>query len=84
MEKMPSWKIKEMIQKLLSEIEEEDIGISLLTTHYRDNAELAFFSEPDRGRVMEILHRLSEDSQRHKLLLGEVINCLTEKISRHP
>lgn len=81
MSKLTNEEIKEIILKLLSEIEEEDIGISLLTTHYRDSAELAFFSEPDRGRVMEILHRLSEDSKRHKELLAEVINRLTEKIS---
>ena len=81
MERMPSWKIKEIIQKLLSEIEEEDIGISLLTTHYQDNEELAFFSEADRGRVMDILILLGEDSKRHKQILARIISCLNEKIS---
>ncbi len=81
MVKLENEKIKKIIQQLLSEIEEEDIGISLLTTHYQGDEELAFFSGPDRGRVVEILRLLSEDSKRHKQLLMKIISRLNEKIS---
>lgn len=72
--------IKEIIDRLLKEIEEEDIGISLLTMHYRSRGELQFFGEDDRRRVIEILGKLSKDSKRHKKLLAVVIQHLAQKL----
>lgn len=64
---------EEIIRKLLAEIEEEDIGISLLTTFYQNKDELDFFRDFDRERVQKILRALSEDSKRHKELLEKAV-----------
>ncbi len=72
--------IKELIDRLLSEIEEEDIGISLFSTFYQNESELDFFTKPDRDRTLVILKRLSDDSKRHKEMLENVITKLGKKI----
>lgn len=77
---MKKEKIKDLISKLLSEIEEEDIGISLFSTFYQNDIELSFFTNPDRERVLKILKKLSDDSKRHKIILGKVIVELEKKI----
>ena len=68
-----------MIDKLLGEIEEEEVGISLLTTQYQNQEELSFFSPEDRERVMLILKKLSDDSHQHKRLLEKIITHLGKK-----
>jgi hypothetical protein len=73
-------KIQNLIESLLAEIEEEDIGISLFTTFYQNEEELNFFTVPDRERVSKILKQLSDDSSRHKVMLATVITRLGEKI----
>lgn len=65
-----------MIDKLLHEIEEEDIGISLFSTFYQDERDLHFFKEEDREQVIKILKKLSEDSRCHKSLLEKIIGRL--------
>ena len=72
--------IKTIIEKLLADIEEEDIGISLFSTFYQNQDELHFFKEEDREQVAKILKKLSEDSKRHKTILAEVIQHLEQKI----
>jgi len=72
-------RITEIIQKLLREIEEEEVGISLLSTHYQDGGELDFFKADDRERVVRILKRLAEDSGRHKQILIEIIGRLEKR-----
>ena len=72
--------MREIIDRLLGEIEEEDIGISLFTTFFQNEEELRFFKEGDRGRVLKILEKLSEDSKRHKGILGKIIGELGKKI----
>jgi dsDNA-binding SOS-regulon protein len=76
---MTKEKIREMIGKLLGEIEEEEVGISLLNTHYQNQEELAFFTPEDRERVMVILKKLSDDSHRHKKLLEKIVTQLGKK-----
>ena len=71
--------VKEIIEKLLKEIEEEDIGISLFSTFYPMERELSFFSEADRERVLKILKKLSEDSRNHKKILEKIIANLEHK-----
>ncbi|MCB9799620.1 MAG: hypothetical protein H6757_02540 [Candidatus Omnitrophica bacterium] len=71
-------KIKAVISKLLQEIEEEDVGISLLTTHYQEVNELTFFKGKDREKVIRILRQLSEDSREHKKILERIIMLLGE------
>ena len=65
--------VKALIDKLLGEIEEEDVGISLFSTFYQDEQELAFFAPADRERVLKILKKLLEDSKRHKGMLEQII-----------
>ncbi len=69
-----------MIQKILADIEEEEIGISLLSRHYQNTEELAFFKEEDRRKVFQILEKLSLDSDRHKRMLLELVDFLGEKL----
>lgn len=68
-----------IIEKLLSAIEEEDIGISLFSTFYQNEEELRFFREEDRPRVLKILKKLSDDSKHHKGILTRVIGHLERK-----
>ena len=71
--------VRGMIDRLLAEVEEEDVSISLFTTFYQNEGELDFFSAPDRERVLTILRRLSDDSKRHKGILEKIITGLGEK-----
>lgn len=73
---MKTKELKEIIDLLLASIEEEDIGISLYSTHYQEQRELDFFSSADRERVVSILKKLSEDSRRHKAMLEKIISLL--------
>ncbi len=77
---MTKGEIKEIMKKLLKEIEEEDIGISLFSTFCESQEELAFFKEEDREWVVRILKRLSEDSKRHKAMLESLIDSLGGKL----
>lgn len=77
---MKKEKIKEIIDNLLAEIEEEDIGMSLFSTCYQSETELLFFREEDRSRVRKILEKLSADCRRHKELLENIIAVLGEKV----
>lgn len=72
--------IIEIMDKLLTEIEEEDIGISLLATFCQNESELSFFKVDDCERVLKILRRLSDDSKRHKEMLEKIISAFGEKI----
>lgn len=72
--------VRKIVESLLSEMEEEDIGISLCTLFYQNEAELAFFSERDRERVLEILKILSEDSRKHKDMLQKIILELEKRL----
>ncbi len=77
---MEKEEIKEIMDKLFREIEEEDIGISLFTTFYQNQDDLHFFKAEDRERVLKILKKLSDDSKRHKELLEKIISSLGEKL----
>ena len=77
---MKKKEIRGIIEQLLAEIEEEDIGISLFCTFFQNEEELRFFSECDRGRVLKIMRKLSEDSARHKEILEKIIGEMGRKI----
>ena len=77
---MKKAEVREIVEKLLEEVEEEDIGISLISTHYQAGEELDFFVEADRERVGKVLKRLSDDSRRHKQILERIIVLLGKKI----
>lgn len=68
--------ITAIIEKLLADIEEEDIGISLFSTFYQNQDELCFFTAEDRDKVLKILKILSDDSRGHKEILGRIIQSL--------
>ena len=70
---------KAVINKLLHEIEEEDVGISLLNMYSQSPSELDFFKEGDREKIISILKTLSEDSRRHKGILVQIIDHLERK-----
>lgn len=72
--------IKNLIDHLLAELQEEDIGISLFTTHYQNKEELNFFAARDKERVLKILERLSAESVHHKQILREIIDMFTERL----
>jgi hypothetical protein len=72
--------IKEFILKLVNEIEEEDIGISLFTTFYRNEDELSFFNSVHRERVLKIFKAVSEDSIRHKKIIKTIIGEMEKKL----
>lgn len=72
--------VKQIIEKLLAEIEEEDIGISLFSTCYQDAEDLRFFKDPDRERLLAILKKISDDSRRHKNILERIVTLLGKKI----
>lgn len=68
-----------IIEKLLDDIEEEEICMSLLNTHYQDVEELRFFEPEKREKIVHVLQRLAEDSKRHKQMIIKVIEML-EKV----
>ena len=80
---MKKEEIQEIIERLLCEIEEEDIGISLFSTFFQNEEELRFFKESDRGQVLKILHRLPEDGKQHKEILEKIIAELGKKIHKN-
>ncbi|HCM41977.1 MAG TPA: hypothetical protein DIS66_01495 [Candidatus Omnitrophica bacterium] len=77
---MNSEQLRQMINRILTDVEEEDIGISLLSRHYQNREELSFFTETDREAVRQILEKLSKDSERHKAMLQDLIEFLGEKL----
>ena len=72
--------IRKIINNLLKEVEEEEIGINLMSAHYQSGEDLRFFEPAERERVIKILKSMSEDSCRHKRMLDEMIAELTEKL----
>ncbi len=71
--------LRAIMEGLIREIEEEDIGISLFSTFYQTEDELQFFKKEDREIVLKTLKRLSEDSKRHKEILRRIIFLLEKK-----
>lgn len=78
---MKTQDVDAIIARLLDEMEEEDVGISLFTTVYQIDDDLKFFSAADRKRIKGILNRLSDDSHRHKKMLEAIVMALGE--ARH-
>ena len=68
--------IRLLINKVLSDVEEEDIGISLLSRQYRNQHELSLFKSDDQEKTIRILEKISQDSERHKQMLQELVGFL--------
>lgn len=85
MEETGEWmrakRIKEIMTRLMQEMEEEDIGASLVSTFYQTDKDLMFFSHTDRERVVHILKCIAEDSLRHKKMLFEALQFLDHEIN---
>jgi HD-GYP domain-containing protein (c-di-GMP phosphodiesterase class II) len=77
---MEKGKIRLLINRVLSDVEEEDIGISLLSRQYQNQHELAFFNAEDQDKILKILEKLSKDSERHKQMLQELVEFLGEQL----
>jgi len=73
---MQADQVRQLINKILVDVEEEDIGISLLSRQYQTPNELDFFKDEDRKAVFQILEKLSQDSERHKKMLYELVDFL--------
>ena len=74
--RMKKDRAKAVMERLLQEIEEEDIGMSLLATYSGVADELLFFKAEDRARILKILKKLSDDSRRHKKILVQIIDFM--------
>ncbi len=72
--------IRILIQKILAEVEEEDVGISLLSRQYQNEEELNFFSKEDQEKICLTLERLAQDSERHKKMLQKLVDFLGEQL----
>lgn len=72
--------IKEFILRLVNEIEEEDIGLSLFTTFYQDKDDLSFFNPVNRERVLKVLKTVADDSRRHKKMIETIISEMEKKL----
>lgn len=77
---MEKGKIRLLINRVLSDVEEEDIGISLLSRQYQNQHELSLFSAEDQDKILKILEKLSKDSERHKQMLQELVEFLGEQL----
>lgn len=77
---MDSDKIRALIKNILEDVEEEDVGVSLLSRQYQNREELSLFNEDDRQKVYQVLEKLSTDSERHKRMLYELVDFLGEKL----
>lgn len=77
---MEQGQIRLLINRVLADVEEEDIGISLLSRQYQNQHELSLFSAEDQDKVLKILERLSQDSERHKQMLQDLVDFLGEKL----
>ena len=76
---MTTEEIREIIGWLMEEMQEEEIGMRLFTSHYQNDSQLSFFNASARERIGEILFKLSEDSKKHKILLERIILHLERK-----
>jgi len=76
---MKTKQIKEMLDKLLESIEEEDVSISLFSNFYQNEEELKLFSDEDKEVIKKILHQVVEDSKRHKLVVKEIMTHLAKE-----
>ena len=64
---------KQFKTKLLQLLQEEEVDLYVLTMHYRNDGELAYFDEPDRRRVKHILDILIRDTKRHSEILQRIV-----------
>lgn len=69
--------IRSFLHRINMGIEEENIEISLLRLYSESSADLGFFDETDRDRVIRSLSTLIDDSERHKNLLMSLVAYLT-------
>ena len=76
---MTPTQIRGFLQRINMGIEEENIGISLLRLYTESSSELSFFNEIDRERVLTAVQILIDDSERHKDILIDLVEYLTEK-----
>lgn len=73
-------RIRALIKVLLSEVEEEDVGIGLFSIFAASAEDLSFFRQDDKERVLDILKILSDDSRRHKEMLDRIVNALGDRL----
>lgn len=53
-------------------LQEEELGLYVLTMHYRNDGDLNYFPEADRRRIKSILDILIQDTKRHAELLKKI------------
>ena len=77
---MEPGQVRLLINRVLADVEEEDIGISLLSRQYQNQHELSLFSAEDQDKIRRILEKLSKDSERHKQMLQDLVEILGEQL----
>lgn len=73
--------LKQVVEKLLAQAENEEIGVNLLTTFYQRDEELAFFPPEEHRKVVRILKTLASDSKKHRRHLKHMIIRLSRGVS---
>jgi len=63
---------KQLKSELARMLQEEELGLYVLTMHYRNDGDLNYFPEADRRRIKSILDILIQDTKRHAELLKKI------------
>jgi hypothetical protein len=66
-------KLRDQLARLL---QEEEMDLFILTMHYRNDGDLNYFPEADRGQVKSIFDTLIQDTRRHAQLLNRIIELI--------
>ena len=65
-----SEQFKTRLERLL---QEEELDLYILMTHYRNDGELAYFDEASRQKIKNIFDVLIRDTKRHSEILKRLI-----------
>lgn len=64
---------KSFKDKLIWLLREEEVDLYVLTMHYLNDGELAFFEGADRSRVKHIFNILIQDTKEHARILKSLL-----------
>ena len=63
---------KQLKSELARMLQEEELGLYVMTMHYCNDGDLNYFPEADRRRIKSILDILIQDTKRHAELLKKI------------
>ena len=70
--------IDELLCELCKAEDEEEVGIYLLSLHFKNEKDLKFFTKKEIVTIKKLLSFLMSDTHRHRELLGEMGKELSE------